>query len=312
MAVEIVQTIAMIPSVQQVLDRDYVVHKLWEAKDRDAFLKQIAPTVRGMVTSAGAGASRALMEALPKLEVISSFGVGYDPIDIGAAKEHGIIVANTPDVLTECVADTALALTLAMMRRIPQADQFVRQGKWPVDKFPLTDKMGGKIMGVVGLGRIGQAIAKRAEAFGVEIAYYGPRKKADIPYKYYDNLVTMAKDVDILMIACPGGKETQGIVNAAVIDALGTKGYVVNIARGSVVDEPALVKALVGGKLAGAGLDVFVDEPNVPKELWTLDNVALAPHVGSATHQTRQVMGDLVLKNLAAHFAGKPVIARVV
>lgn len=312
MAVEIVQTIAMMPAIQQVLDRDYIVHKLWEAKDRDALLKQVAPNVRGIVTSASSGVTRALMEALPRVEVISSFGVGYDPIDIGAAKERGIIVANTPDVLTECVADTALSLMLAMMRRIPQADQFVRQGKWPTDKFPLTDKLGGKLMGVLGLGRIGQAIAKRAEAFGVEIAYYGPRKKADILYKYYDSLVAMAKDIDILMIACPGGKETQGLVNQAVIDALGTKGYVVNIARGSVVDEPALVKALVDGKLAGAGLDVFVDEPNVPRELWKLDNVALAPHVGSATHQTRQAMGDLVLKNLAAHFAGKPVIARVV
>lgn len=312
MAVEIVQTTAMPPAIQQVLDREFKVHRLWEAADRDALVKQVAPVVRGMVTSGGVGANRALIEALPKLEVISSFGVGYDSIDIGCAKERGVTVTNTPDVLTDDVADTAMALLLGMMRRIPQGDQFVRQGRWPKDKFPLTDKLGGKKMGVLGLGRIGQAIARRAEPFNVEISYFGPRKKADIPWRYYDNLVAMAKDVDILMIACPGGKETEGLVNQAVIDALGPKGYVVNIARGSVVVEPALVKALVEGKLAGAGLDVFADEPNVPEALWKLDSVTLAPHVGSATHATRQAMGDLVLKNILAFFAGQPVLTKVV
>jgi hydroxypyruvate reductase len=275
-------------------------------------VKQVAPNVRGMVTSGGVGANRKLIEALPKLEVISSFGVGYDSIDIGCAKERGVTVTNTPDVLTDDVADTAMALLLGMMRRIPQGDQFVRQGRWPKDKFPLTDKLGGKKMGVLGLGRIGQAIARRAEPFNVEISYFGPRKKADIAWRYYDNLVAMAKDVDILMIACPGGKDTEGLVNQAVIDALGPKGYVVNIARGSVVVEPALVTALVEGKLAGAGLDVFADEPNVPEALWKLDSVTLAPHVGSATHATRQAMGDLVLKNILAFFAGQPVLTKVV
>lgn len=312
MAVEIVQTTAMPPAIQQVLDSTYTVHKLWEAKDRDALLKQVAPNVRGMATSGFAGATAALIKALPKLEVISSFGVGYDSIDIDAAKAQGVIVTNTPDVLTECVADTAMGLTLGMLRRLPQADQFVRTGRWLKDKFALTEKLGGKVMGIVGAGRIGQAIAKRAEAFGMTIVYFGPRKKADLPWRYYDNLVAMAKDVDILMIACPGGKETYRIVNAEVIAALGSKGYVVNIARGSVVEEEALVKALVDGKIAGAGLDVFEDEPKVPEALWALDSVVLAPHVGSGTHQTRQAMGDLVLKNLEAHFAGKPVLTRVV
>lgn len=223
MAIEIVQTIALMPPVQEYLERDYTVHKLWEAKDRDAFLKQIAPNVRAIVTAASIGADRALMQALPKVEVISSRGVGYDPIDIGAAKELGIVVANTPDVLTDCVADTALSLLLAIMRRIPHADQFVREGQWPNGRFPLTDKIGGKRMGVVGFGRIGQAIAKRAAGFDVEISYFGPRKKTDSQYRYYDDLVAMAKDSDILMIACPGGKETRGIVNQAVIDALGSR-----------------------------------------------------------------------------------------
>ena len=312
MAVEIVQTTAMPPAIQAVLDRTYTVHKLWEAKDRTALLKQVAPTVRGMATSGGVGANADLIKALPKLEIISSFGVGYDSIDIDCARVCGVTVTNTPDVLTECVADTALALTLAMMRRIPQADQFVRTGRWPKDKFPLTDKLGGRIMGIVGAGRIGQAIAKRAEAFGMQIAYFGPRRKAELPWRYYDNLVAMAKDVDILMISCPGGKETNQLVNAAVIAALGPEGYLVNIARGSVVEEPALVQALVERKLAGAGLDVFADEPNVPEALWALDTVALAPHIGSGTHETRQAMGDLMLDNLAAYFAGKPVLTRVV
>lgn len=312
MGVEILQTTAMPPAIQKVLDDSYTVHKLWEAKDRAAFLAEVGPRVRGMATSGGAGASRALIEALPKLEIISSFGVGYDSIDIDCAKARQVTVTNTPDVLTDCVADTAMALTLAMMRRIPQADQFVRTGRWPKDKFPLTDKLGGRVMGIVGAGRIGQAIARRAEAFGMQIAYFGPRKKADLAWRYYDNLVAMARDVDILMISCPGGKETNQLVNAAVIEALGPEGYIVNIARGSVVEEPALVKALVEKKIAGAGLDVFADEPNVPEALWALDTVTLAPHIGSGTHETRQAMGDLMLQNLEAHFAGKPVLTKVV
>lgn len=312
MGIEVVQTTGMPPAIQQELDARYTIHRLWEAKDREAIIRQIAPQVRGMVTSGGVGASRSLIEAFPKLEIISSFGVGYDPIDIECAKQRGVIVTNTPDVLTDDVADIAMALLLGMIRRIPQGDHFVRQGRWPRERFALTDKLGGKIMGVVGMGRIGQAIARRAEPFGVEIRYFGPRQKADIAARYYDNLVAMAKDVDILMIACPGGKATEGIVNAAVIAALGPNGYLVNIARGSVVEEPALVKALVDGKLAGAGLDVFADEPNVPEALWKLESVALAPHVGSATHATRNAMGELVLNNLAAHFSGQPVLTRVV
>lgn len=312
MGIEILQTTPLPPAIEDILQRDYTVHRLWQAFDRGSLLGEIAGQVRGLVTSGSVGADRSLIEALPKLEIISSFGVGYDPIDIGCARERKVIVTNTPDVLTDDVADIAMALLLGVMRRIPQGDHFVRQGQWPKAKFPLTDKMGGKIMGIVGFGRIGQAIARRAEPFGIEIRYFGPRRKDGVAYRYYDDLAAMAKDVDILMIACPGGKATEGIVNASVIAALGTKGYVINIARGSVIDEPALVKALVEKKIAGAGLDVFANEPHVPQELLALDNVALAPHVGSATHATRHAMGELVLRNLAAHFAGQPVLTRVV
>lgn len=312
MGIDILQTTPLPPAIDEQLQRDYTIHRLWQASDRGGLLREVGERVRGLVTSGSVGADRGLIEALPKLEIISSFGVGYDPIDIACAKERKVIVTNTPDVLTDDVADTAMALLLAMMRRIPQGDQFVRQGQWPKAKFPLTDKLGGKVMGVLGLGRIGQAIARRAEPFGVEIRYTGPRRKTDSPYRYYDSLVAMAKDVDILMISCPGGKTTEGIVDAGVIAALGPQGYLVNIARGSVVDEPALVKALVDGQLAGAGLDVFADEPHVPEALFALDSVALAPHVGSATHATRRAMGELVLNNLSAHFAGKPVLTRVV
>ncbi|HEX6956472.1 MAG TPA: 2-hydroxyacid dehydrogenase [Ferrovibrio sp.] len=312
MAVEILQTTPLPPVIEEILQRDYTVHRLWQASDRNALIREASGRVRGLVTSGSVGADRALIEALPRLEIISSFGVGYDPIDIACAKERKVIVTNTPDVLTDDVADIAMVLLLSVMRRIPQGDQFVRQGQWPKAKFPLTEKLGGKVMGIVGLGRIGQAIARRAEPFGVEICYFGPRRKNDLPYRYYDNLTAMAKDVDILMIACPGGRETEGIVNAEVIAALGDKGYVVNIARGSVVEEPALVKALVEGKIAGAGLDVFADEPHVPEALLSLENVVLTPHVGSGTHQTRRAMGELVLQNLAAHFGGRPVLTRVV
>jgi len=312
MGVEILQTTPLPPAINEQLQRDYTVHALWQAPDRMGLLRDLAGRVRGVVTSGSVGADRALIEALPKLEIISSFGVGYDPIDIVCAKERGVTVTNTPDVLTDDVADIAMALLLGMMRRMPQGDAFVRQRRWLKDKFPLTDKLGGKVMGIVGLGRIGQAIARRAEPFGIEIRYFGPRRKADIAWRYYDNLAAMAGDVDILMVACPGGRETERLVDATVIAALGPQGYLVNIARGSIVEEPALVDALVNGRLAGAGLDVFANEPQVPEALLSLDNVALAPHVGSGTHETRRAMGELVLNNLAAHFAGRPVLTRVV
>ncbi len=312
MAIDILQVTPLLPSVERELAAAYTIHRLWQASDRAALLAEIAPRVRAVATSGGAGANAALIDALPKLEIISCFGVGVDAIDTEHCKKKGIIVTNTPDVLTDEVADLAIGLTLATLRRIPQGDAFVRSGQWPTGKFALADKLGGKTMGVLGFGRIGQAIAKRAEACGVTVVYSGPRQKAGVSNRYYADLTAMAADIDILMIACPGGPATDKLVNAKVLAALGEKGYVVNIARGSVVDEPALVEALVKGRLKGAGLDVFANEPQVPEALFKLENVVLQPHVGSATHQTREAMGDLVVGNLAAHFGGKPLLTRYV
>ncbi len=274
-------------------------------------LAEIGPQVRGVLTSGGAGINGETIGKLPKLEIVAVVGVGYDPVDLPACKARGIRVTNTPDVLTDDVADVAVGLTLNVMRRFVAADKFVRAGDWLKGGQALTEKVGGKTVGIIGMGRIGQAIARRAAAMEAKVVYHGPREKKEVPYRYYPNLEEMARDASVVIAACPGGEATRGIVNAKVIEALGTKGYFVNISRGSVVDEPALVKALVEGRLGGAGLDVFADEPKVPDALIKLDNVVLAPHVGSATRETRKAMGDLAVANLVAHFGGKPLLTPV-
>ena len=220
-------------------------------------------------------------------------------------------MTNTPDVLTECVADNALALMLATMRRTVFNDKFVRAGNWLKGDAPLAEKVSGSRLGIIGLGRIGKAIAKRAEAFGMKVAYHSRNKQTGVSYDYYDKPMQLARDVKILVVACPGGKETERIVSREVIEALGKDGYLINVSRGSTVDEPALVDALVNGRLAGAGLDVFAAEPKVPEALLKLDNVVLQPHVSSGTHWTRAAMGQLVVDNLAAFFAGKPLLTQV-
>jgi hydroxypyruvate reductase len=288
------------------LDRTYTMHRAWEAKDRDAFFAGLADRIDVVVTPGGRGMTAAEMRALPKLKLIACFAVGVDAVDVAAATSLGIKVTNTPDVLTDDVADLALALTLDATRRVSAGDRFVRSGAWLNGGFPLALSLKGKTMGVVGMGRIGQAIAKRAEAFGLRIAYQGPRDK-HLAFKYYADPVELARDCDILVAACPGGPATRGIISTQVIEALGPEGIFVNIARGSVVDEPALVDALVNQRLAGAGLDVFADEPRVPEALLTLDHVVLQPHVGSATHPTRTAMGQLVIDNVAAWFAKQPL-----
>ncbi len=305
---EVLEMGPMYPATQAALEEAFTVHKLWLAPDRDALIASLAPRITAVASSGKAGIDAATIAKLPKVKIISHFGVGVDTVDTEAAKKHGVTVTNTPDVLTEDVADIAIALLLATVRKVAVGDRYVREGKWLKGSMPLTDTIQGKTLGVVGLGRIGRAIARRAEAFNLKIAYQGPRKKSDVSWPYFADPVALAKEVDFLVAACPGGPATEGVVSKAVIEALGPQGVFLNISRGSVADQPALVAALKEGKLGGAGLDVFSDEPKVPEELFAMDNVVLQPHVGSATHPTRKAMGQLVIDNLAAFFAGKPLL----
>jgi lactate dehydrogenase-like 2-hydroxyacid dehydrogenase len=295
------------------LEKHFTVHKLWEAPDRDAFLAGIAPRVRAIASAGGNAAVDAdLMGRLPQLEIVSSFGVGYDHVDAKWAGQHGIVVTNTPDVLTEEVADTAIGLMLCTVREFPQAERYLRDGKWTAKNYPLSKAtMRDRTVGIVGLGRIGKAIARRIEAMGAPVVYYGRNRQPDVSYRYYDDLVAMARDADILMVVTPGGAATKDLINAAVLEALGPNGILINMARGSVVDEPALIAALKDKKILSAGLDVFVNEPEVPRELLEMDHVVLFPHLGSASLHTRQAMDQLVVDNLIAWAAGKPPLTPV-
>jgi hydroxypyruvate reductase len=297
---------------QATLEAEFTVHKLHEAVDRDAFLKSASQKVRGIASFGAAPVDGRLMDALPKLEIISNFGVGVDQISLAEAKKRGIVVTNTPDVLNECVADTAIALVLNTLRRLPQCETYLRAGQWEKKgPFPLTTSLGGKTMGILGLGRIGEAVAKRAMACGMTIRYHN-RNRKEVAYPYDPDPVTLARHSDVLMVVTPGGAETKNLVNAAVLDALGPGGYLVNIARGSVVDEPVLLRYLQEKRIAGAGLDVFADEPHVPPAFFALENAVLFPHVASATQETRKAMGDLQIENLRRHFSGRQVLTRVV
>lgn len=299
------------PEMKRLEDLFHVV-RLYNEADPEAKLQAIRQDVVGIVSSAGGSpVRRALIEALPNLEIIAQFGVGVDNIDIDAARERKIAVTNTPDVLTDDTADIAVALLLALSRRIVEADMYVRIGKWGGSPMPLGVTPKGKTVGIVGLGRIGRAIAKRLVAFDMRVAYHGRRQKAEYAWPYYKDLEMMAAECDYLVLSCAGGPETHHIVNARVLNALGPKGYLINVSRGSVVDEEALVSALVQKQIAGAGLDVYAHEPNVPDALKAMDNVVLLPHMGSATIETRTIMGEIVIANLQAYFSGKPLITPV-
>jgi hydroxypyruvate reductase len=309
---EIIITAAGHKGTLERLQKEFAAVNLWEAADRAATLKEAAPRMRGLAHFGHSKVDGELMDALPKLEIISNFGVGVDQIDLDAAKKRKIIVTNTPDVLNDCVADTAIALVLNTLRKFPQSEGYLRSGFWPTrGPYPLATSVGGKTLGVLGLGRIGEAIAKRAQAFGMKIRYHN-RNRKDVPYAYDPDPVALAKNSDVLMVVTPGGAGTAKLVNAKVLDALGPQGYLVNVARGSVVDEAVLLRYLQEKKIAGAGLDVFEHEPKVPAEFYGLDNAVLFPHVASATLETRKAMGDLQVENLLLHFAGKPVKTRVV
>lgn len=267
--------------------------------------------VRGLVVPGGYAVTETLLAALPQLEIISVFGVGYDGVPLPLCRQRGIRVTNTPDVLTDDVADIATALVLMTSRRLGEAEQHLRGGAWPQGAFPLAHALRGKIAGIFGLGRIGKAIAHRLEAHGLKIAYHG-RQPQNVPWQHCDTLIELAKAADFLIVACPGGPETRHRVNAEVLSALGAEGTLINIARGSVVDEAALVQALENQTIRSAGLDVFENEPQVPQALRDCRHAVLLPHIGSATHETRRAMAQLVLDNLTAHFADQPLVTPVV
>ena len=312
MPIELVLTTRIPSPAQELLEATYACHKLYEATDRAAFLKAVGANVRGIATFAQGGVDAALIEALPKLEIISHYGDGTEKIDLAAAKQRGIVVANVVGLVENCVADTVMALMLNVMRRYPQADAFVRTGKWTApNTFPPATALGGKTVGILGLGGIGEAVAKRAVCFGMKIRYHNRHRK-DVPYPYDPDLLTLAANSDVLVLAVPGGPRTVKMVDAAVLDALGPSGYLINTARGSVVDEPALIEYLQQKRIAGAGLDTFENEPRIDRRLIELDNVVLYPHVGTYTVETRTAMAHRQLENFRLHFAGQPVINRVV
>ena len=301
------------PFLLQPLQAAYTVHdRLHEAGAHDpAAFERVAPRIRAICGSGESKVSAELIARLPALEIVSVMGVGYEGVDVAAAKARGVVVAHTPDVLNDDVADLAVALMLNIARRIPQADQYVRQGRWPAGPMPLARKMSGARLGIVGMGRIGLAIAARAQSFGMSIAYTARSAKPALAYAFHATPRELAAVSDFLVVITPGGAATRKLIDAQVLRALGPEGYLVNVARGSVVDEAALIEALQQGVIAGAALDVFENEPHVPEALRALDNVVLVPHIGSATTQTRQAMADRALANLQAHFAGRPLPSAV-
>lgn len=308
---ELLITSPMMPMIEEQLERHFAVERLYKAADKEKLLAEFGPKVQAVGATPGLQIDAALMQKLPALKIIGSFGVGYDAVDAKWAGEHGITVTNTPDVLNEEVADTTLGLLLATIRQLPQADHYLRAGKWLEKPFPFTATLQDRTVGVVGMGRIGKAIARRLEAFNTPIVYHSRNKAEGVSYKHYPDLKTMAHDVDVLILITPGGAATRHMVNKEVLEALGPNGIVINVARGSVIDEQALIEALRNKTILSAGLDVFEDEPRVPQALIDMDHVVLLPHVGSASVHCRNKMGQLVVDNLVAWASGKPPLTPV-
>jgi lactate dehydrogenase-like 2-hydroxyacid dehydrogenase len=303
--IDILQLVPLRPEVQKELAARYRLHG-------KADFDKVASIVRGCVTNGHSGPPPEMIDRMPKLEIIASASVGYDGIPVEYARGKGIPVTNTPDVLNDDVADLAIALMIMTARRLVASDSYVRAGKWPLSgDYPLAQTASGKRVGILGMGRIGKEIGKRAEAMNNKVAYHSRNKVADVSWQHYPDLVELAKNSDFLIVIIPATPQTNKIVSKQVIEALGPTGILVNVARGAVVDEDALIEALQSGKLGGAGLDVFVNEPQVPEVLFGMDNVVLQPHVGSATHDTRRAMSQLVLDNLDAKFAGKPLLTEI-
>lgn len=303
--IDVLQLVPLRPEVQKDLEARYKLHG-------KADFDKVAGIIRGCVTNGHSGPPPEMIDRMPRLEIIASASVGYDGIPVEYARSKGIPVCNTPDVLNDDVADLAIALMIMTARKLVVTDRYVRSGGWLKNgEHPLANRASGKRVGILGMGRIGREIGKRAEAMNNTVAYHSRNPVRDVSWKHYPDLVELAKNSDFLVIIIPATPQTNRIVNKAVIEALGPTGILVNVARGAVVDEEALVEALVSGKLGGAGLDVFVDEPKVPEVLFGMDNVVLQPHVGSATHETRRAMSQLVLDNLDAKFAGKPLLTEI-
>ncbi|WP_274629139.1 2-hydroxyacid dehydrogenase [Arvimicrobium flavum] len=308
MSIHILQTHPLHESCETALAERFIVHKLYEATDRDRLLTDTGKLIRAI---AGGQVSAGLMDRLPNLEIIANFGVGYDSIDVRAAAARKVTVTNTPDVLNDGMAEITIGLMIALARRIPQTDRYVREGRWPAGNFPLTHELRGRTLGIVGLGRIGKEIALRAQAMKMRVVYHGRNRQDHQPYVFYSSLLDMARDADWLVVVIPGGAGTDKLVSRAVLEALGPDGMLVNVARGTVVDQEALVELLQSGGVGGAALDVFEAEPTVPQALWEMENVVLSPHQGSATYETRDAMGALVVANLDAHFAGRSPLTPV-
>jgi lactate dehydrogenase-like 2-hydroxyacid dehydrogenase len=299
------------PWDMEPMEATYTLHKLWEATDKPDFIAERASHIKAIATRGELGANAELIGQLPNLEIISCYGVGTDAINLAAARSRGIKVTNTPDVLTGDVADLALGLLLSVARKMPAADAYVRDGSWKSANMSLVTRFHGKRLGIIGMGRVGAAVAKRAAGFDMKISYFSRQKRSDVDYIFEDSIQKLASTSDFLVATLAGGPATAGLINATVFEALGPQGYFVNVARGSVVDEPALIDALATGKIAGAGLDVFWNEPNIDARFLSLSNVVLQPHHASGTTETRKAMGQLVRDNLAAHFSGQPLLTEV-
>lgn len=304
---------AMQAAEMDTLESVYDVVKLWKEADPEAALQNARLKVQAILsTYNGMPVTRKIIESLPNLELIAQYGAGVNNIDVAAAQERSVEVINTPDAPTKDTADTALALILTTLRRVVEADMFVRVGKWASGPFPASTSLEGKTVGICGMGRIGQAIARRCAAFDMDVIYNGPRPKDGMAYPYYSDLADMAQACDILVMSCPGGDATRHIVNTKVLKALGPKGYLINVARGAVVKTDDLLVALSNRDIAGAGLDVYENEPSVPDALISMDNVVLLPHIGGGTVEGRRIMGQQVIANIDAHFSGqaRPQTAR--
>jgi hydroxypyruvate reductase len=308
---KVLQAGPVMPALEAALAGQFDCHLLTKESDPGRFLAAEGASFQALVTTSKNGADAALMDALPNLKAITHFGVGYDTVDVAAAAKRGIAVSNTPDVLNDCVADVAMGLLIDAARGLSASDRFVRRGDWLKGQFPLATRVSGKKLGIAGLGRIGQAIAKRAQGFDMDIRYHSRRPVAGVAFQHEPSLEALAEWCDFLVVIVSGGPATRHLVSAEVIRALGPQGYLVNVSRGSVVDEVALVDALVNKRIAGAGLDVFEDEPNVPQALMALDNVVLLPHLASGTRETRQAMADLVLANLHSYFETSRLVTPV-